>query len=46
MKMEGNDDGGHEQGGGQGKKRPINDGDYSGSPQKKTNFHNGELKSF
>lgn len=47
MKMEGNDDGGHDQqqggggGGGQGKKRP-NDGDYSGSPQKKSNFHNGE----
>lgn len=37
--MEGNDDGNHEQGG-QGKKRP-NDGDYSGSPQKKSNFHNG-----
>lgn len=40
MKMEGNDEGGHDQGG-QGKKRP-NDGDYSGSPQKKSNFHNGK----
>ncbi|CAL8143597.1 unnamed protein product [Orchesella dallaii] len=38
MKMEGNDNDGHDQGG-QGKKRP-NDGDYSGSPQKKSNFHN------
>ena len=38
---DGQDGGGHRDGG--GKKRPIEGGDYSGSPQKKGSFMNGKL---
>ena len=41
-KMDGNDDGGHDMGNPGGKKRPNESGDYSGSPQKKGSFMNGE----
>ena len=45
-RMDNNDDGqdGGHRDGGSGKKRPIEGGDYSGSPQKKGSFMNGKLE--